>query len=133
MQPELPPDFHMHPNGFDSTRPTAQMMGRYQPWHDGHTALFKRIIETEADQVFIMIRHMPQDENNPALPHESIPMIKDKLSAEGYEENKHYMIAIVPNIVNISWGRDVGYSTTQHDLGEEIHSISATKIRNGTV
>jgi hypothetical protein len=36
----------------------------------------------------------------------------------------------VPNIVDISYGRGVGYTFTQHDLGKEIHSISATKIRN---
>ena len=27
------------------------------------------------------------------------------------------------------YGRGVGYTFTQHDLGEEIHNISATKIR----
>ena len=32
-------------------------------------------------------------------------------------------------LVDISYGRGVGYTFTQHDLGEEIHQISATKIR----
>jgi hypothetical protein len=35
----------------------------------------------------------------------------------------------VPNIVDISYGRGVGYTFTEHDLGEEVHKISATKIR----
>ena len=35
----------------------------------------------------------------------------------------------VPNIVNISWGSGVGYTFTEHDLGKEVHDISATKIR----
>ena len=35
----------------------------------------------------------------------------------------------VPNIVDISYGRGVGYTFTEHDLGEDIHKISATKIR----
>ena len=35
----------------------------------------------------------------------------------------------VPNIVDISYGRGVGYTFTEHDLGEDIHNISATKIR----
>ena len=35
----------------------------------------------------------------------------------------------VPNIVDISYGRGVGYSFTEHDLGAEIHKISATNIR----
>jgi hypothetical protein len=36
---------------------------------------------------------------------------------------------LVPNIVDISYGRGVGYTFTEHDLGKEIHNISATKIR----
>jgi predicted GNAT family acetyltransferase len=36
---------------------------------------------------------------------------------------------IVPNIVDISYGRGVGYTFTEHDLGKEIHNISATNIR----
>ena len=40
-----------------------------------------------------------------------------------------YEIQIVPNIVNITYGRDVGYKIEQEVFTEEIHSISATKIR----
>ena len=39
------------------------------------------------------------------------------------------MIIKVPNIIDISYGRGVGYSFSEHDLGKEIHEISATKIR----
>ena len=35
---------------------------------------------------------------------------------------------ILPNIVDISYGRGVGYTFTEHDLGKEIHSINITKI-----
>ena len=35
----------------------------------------------------------------------------------------------VPNIVDISYGRGVGYTFTEHDLGSDIHKISATAIR----
>ena len=27
---------------FDWKKPTTQMLGRWHPWHDGHTELFKR-------------------------------------------------------------------------------------------
>ena len=40
---------------FDWKKPTAQMLGRWQPWHDGHTELFKRAL-AETGQVCIMIR-----------------------------------------------------------------------------
>ena len=27
---------------FNWKKPTVEMLGRWQPWHDGHTALFKK-------------------------------------------------------------------------------------------
>ena len=42
---------------------------------------------------------------------------------------KHYVIMLVPNIIDISYGRSVGYTLTEHNLGKEIQKISATKIR----
>ena len=29
---------------FDWQNPTTQLLGRWQPWHDGHTELFKRAL-----------------------------------------------------------------------------------------
>ena len=43
--------------------------------------------------------------------------------------NQEYIVIRVPNIVDISYGRGVGYTFTEHDLGKDIHDISATKIR----
>ena len=37
---------------------------------------------------------------------------------------------LVPNITEIVYGRDVGYKITQETFTDEIHAISATKIRN---
>ena len=45
------------------------------------------------------------------------------------KKGREYIVLKVPNIVDISYGRGVGYTFTEHDLGEEIHKISATKIR----
>jgi len=36
---------------------------------------------------------------------------------------------LVPNIINITYGRDVGYKIEQEVFTDEIHDISATKIR----
>ena len=36
---------------------------------------------------------------------------------------------LVPNIVNISYGRGVGYVFEEEVFDEAVHSISATKIR----
>ena len=40
-----------------------------------------------------------------------------------------FEILEVPNIVNITYGRDVGYKIEQEKFSEEIESISATEIR----
>ena len=40
-----------------------------------------------------------------------------------------YEIQVVPNIVNITYGRNVGYKIEEEKFEEEIASISATVIR----
>lgn len=117
------------------------MLGRWQPWHDGHTALFKKAF-AETGQVVIMVRDVGgivgtdagggrtvAQDDNPFNIETVKNNIIDGLGKEGFIYNQDYIIMLVPNIVDISYGRGVGYTFTQHDLGEEIHSISATAIR----
>lgn len=126
---------------FDWKKPTTQMLGRWQPWHDGHTALFKKAL-LETGQVCIMIRNVggivgedagagrtAAQDDNPFEWMEVADNIGEALKKEGFTNGVEYIIMTVPNIVDISYGRGVGYTFTQHDLGEEIHNISATKIR----
>jgi len=125
---------------FDLKKPTAQMLGRWQPWHDGHTALFERAL-AEIGQVCIMIRDVSGisgdagagrtvvQDDNPFDQNEVNQNIMTALAEAGHFINQEYIIQWVPNIVDISYGRGVGYTFTQHDLGKEIHNISATKIR----
>jgi len=113
---------------FDWRKPTTQMLGRWQPWHDGHTALFERAL-AETEQVCIMVRDVQGWEDNP-FDYETVwHGIRDGLQAAGYAYSDKYIVMRVPNIVDISYGRGVGYTFTEHDLGKEVHSISATKIR----
>jgi nicotinamide mononucleotide adenylyltransferase len=117
------------------------MLGRWQPWHPGHTALFKKAL-LETGQVCIQIRDVGgivgQDAgagrtaaqtDNPFDLDTVKANIVAALAAEGFVLDEDYIIMQVPNIVDISYGRGVGYTFTQHDLGEDIHNISATKIR----
>jgi len=105
-------------------KPTAQILGRWQPFHDGHLALFKKVLE-KTGQVIIMVRDMPQNENNPFLFKDIKKRIEKKL--------KNYLgkfkIIKVPNITNICYGRDVGYKIEEIVLSKKIQKISATKIR----
>ena len=120
---------------FDWKKPTSQMLGRWQPWHNGHIELFKRALQ-KTGQVCIMYRDVAGVDagvegqgDNPFDFEDVKENIIKGLSEYGYEEGKEYIVIKVPNIIDISYGRGVGYSFTEHDLGEEIHKISATKIR----
>lgn len=111
---------------FDWKKETVQMLGRWQPWHPGHRALFERAI-AKTGQVCIMIRDCQgwQGSNPFALEQvkEYIKRDLDPLYQGQYE------ILAVPNIVNITYGRDVGYKIEQETFDESITNISATKIR----
>jgi hypothetical protein len=55
--------------------------------------------------------------------------VVDYLKEAGYSRDRDYEIIHVPNIVNITYGRDVGYKIEQERLDENIERISATNIR----
>ena len=112
----------------DRFKPTTQILGRFQPWHQGHTALFKRGI-AKTGQVAIMLRDTEQDASNPFSAEERKVNIIKELAVEGYEHQVDYCIIVVPNITHITYGRDVGYTIEQESFGKDIEDISATKIR----
>jgi adenylylsulfate kinase len=109
---------------WDNKAPTTQMLGRWQPWHDGHQALFDRAIAKHG-QVYLMIRDMPQDDQNPFSTIDVVNNLKENL----VQYAGKVKISIVPNITNITYGRSVGYKIEQEVFDDAIHSISATKIR----
>ena len=109
----------------DYKKPTTQLLGRFQPWHDGHTELFKRAI-SKTGQVAILLRESDGSDSNPYTFSERLKTIVSALSEHGYKFN----VIKVPNIVNITYGRDVGYAIEQERLDANVEAISATAIRN---
>ena len=111
---------------FDWQKETVQMLGRWQPWHAGHRALFERAI-SKTGQVVIQIRDCQGWQgSNPFAIEQVKSYIKRDLDPLFQGQ---YEIQVVPNIVNITYGRDVGYKIEQETFDDTIHSISATKIR----
>jgi adenylylsulfate kinase len=111
---------------FDWQRETVQMLGRWQPWHAGHRALFERAI-AKTGQVVIQIRDCQGWQgSNPFAIEQVKAYIRRDLDPVFQGQ---YEIQVVPNIVNITYGRDVGYKIEQETFDEATHSISATKIR----
>ena len=110
---------------WDNKLPTAQMLGRWQPWHGGHQKLFEEILK-KTGQVNIMVRDVKGVDDNP-FDFETVKKnIEDRLNPE-FEG--HFKIMMVPNITNICYGRGVGYKIEEIVLSKEIQEISATKIR----
>ena len=120
---------------FDPKKPTVQMLGRWQPWHQGHQELFKRCI-AKTGQVIIQVRDVEGasggtgQNDNPFSWKEVCKNIEDSLMRDSYERGIDYEIMLVPNITNITYGRNVGYVFEEESFDDEISSISGTKIRD---
>ena len=119
---------------FDWKKPTVQMLGRWQPWHDGHQALFKRCV-VKTGQVAIQVRDVQGasggdgQDDNPFNWDEVCQNIEAGLLHDGFKRGVEYEIMLVPNIVNITYGRGVGYAFEEEVFDSSVTDISATKIR----
>ena len=109
---------------WDNKKPTAQMLGRWQPFHDGHYTLFKEIIK-KTGQVCIQIRDVQGVEDNPF----DFETVKKNILQALADYKNRIKITLVPNITNICYGRGVGYKIEEIVLDEKTQQISATKIR----
>jgi hypothetical protein len=111
---------------FDWQKETVQMLGRWQPWHAGHRALFERAI-AKTGQVVIQIRDCQGWQGSNPF---AIEQVKNYIRRDlDMLYQGQYEIQVVPNIVNITYGRDVGYKIEQESFDQSVHDISATKIR----
>jgi len=128
----------MYKSKIDWTKPTAQFLGRFQPWHEGHRAVFDEIMRkgdistpgsdrtSRAQQCLIMVREMPLNEDNPLTFKEIKQIINNDLKLDYHNK---YDIINVPNITNVFYGRTVGFDVERIHLPEELESIESTKIR----
>lgn len=104
----------------------ALFIGRWQPLHEGHKALFDRVLK-EGKNVCIAIRDINPDEKNPFAPED----VKKNIEIEYSEfiEKGRVKVIIIPDISSVEFGRGVGYDIIEHIPPPEIADISATKIR----
>ena len=105
-------------------KPTAQMLGRFQPWHLGHKKLFEEIIKKNS-QVTIQVKNVKGIGDNPF----SFRQIKKKILDDLINFKQRIRITSVPNISQICYGRTVGYKIKKIKLHSSIERVSATNIR----
>jgi cytidyltransferase-like protein len=104
----------------------ALYIGRFQPFHGGHLWLFNQSLKL-GKKVWIGIRDVEPDENNPWTAHEVLMNLSKELH-DLINEGKIF-ISIIPDIESINYGRGVGYDVIEHVPPQEIGEISATSIR----
>jgi hypothetical protein len=101
--------------------PTTLMLGRYQPWHSGHKALYEEA-KKRGNPVVIGVRDTGGMSNKDPFEYATVKelILKDVPDA---------FVTMMPNITKIIYGRDVGYSIEEIDLPDHIKAISATQKR----
>ncbi len=104
----------------------AMFIGRWQPWHPGHRWLIDQALE-EGKKVLLCIRDVPVSDKNPWTAQEILMNLSNELK-DLVEEGKLNIMKI-PDIESINIGRGVGYDVIEHVPPQDIHDISATKIR----
>jgi adenylylsulfate kinase len=111
---------------FHSQKPTALLIGRYQPFHAGHKALIVEALK-RVGQVCIGVRNTSgTDSKNPF----SFEYVKAQIEHGLREHEGGFLVIQIPNITNIFYGRDVGYAVERIDLDSSLEAISATVVRS---
>ena len=101
-------------------------IGRWQPWHKGHRWLIDQRLN-EGKNVWIAIRDVEPNENQPWTPQEVMENLEKELS-DLINEGRIF-ISIIPDIESVNYGRGVGYEIIEHIPPNQVEQISATKIR----
>jgi nicotinamide mononucleotide adenylyltransferase len=105
------------------------MLGRYQPWHEGHQAIFEQILKLHPAGVCILVRDSyGTSEKNPLRPGQVVERIEAALEKAGTCAYL-YEIIVVPDIQGVYYGRDVGYAIEKIELPPEFTNVSATQKR----
>jgi cytidyltransferase-like protein len=110
---------------FDPQKPTALLIGRYQPLHGGHQRLIEKGL-CRSGHVCIAVRDTHGiDAKNP-LPFFAV---KQRIEAALSAHAGRFVVVSLPNAGDVFYGREVGYRVERIVLDEENEAISAAKIR----
>ena len=102
----------------------SMVIGRFQPFHDGHAALIQHLLD-EGKDVCVAIRDTKVGEDNPYTAVERVSMIAERFPLVS--------IIVIPDVEEVVHGRKPGWSVREVRLDEEVEAISGTRIRNGEV
>ena len=104
----------------------SMFIGRWQPWHKGHRWLIDQRLK-EGKKVWIAIRNVEPNENQPWTAHEVLMNLQKEL--DDLIQEGRIFISIIPDIESVNYGRGVGYEVIEHVPPSDIKEVSATNIR----
>lgn len=108
----------------------ALYIGRWQNWHKGHQWLIDQQLN-QGKNVWLAIRDVAQDENNPKTAQQVFDELKVELS--DLLQTGKLFISVIPDIESVNYGRGVGYDVIYHEPPADVAAISGTAIRNGYI
>jgi len=113
----------------DWSRPTAQMLGRFDPWTESHREMFKQILSrgdptnprknSRAHQVIIMVRYSNRFD-------EIFENIKTSLEPEFHGK---YEVLHIPDVTNIFFGRHAKVDVDRINLSEKHEPAPETPLK----
>lgn len=110
---------------FDPKQPTALLIGRYQPFHDGYKALIEEGLR-RVGQACVAVRDATgTDARNPF----SFEYVRSRIELGLRRHEGRFVVVPIPNVTHVFYGRDVGYAVERIDLDLELQAISATRQR----
>lgn len=104
----------------------AMFIGRFQPLHLAHKALFQKAMQ-DGKRVLICVRDGEVNDKNPFTAEQVKEMIENEYAS--FFEQGEVKVMIIPDICSVEFGRGVGYDIIEHIPPTEVAEISATKIR----
>lgn len=98
-------------------------IGRRQPFHEVHKSLIDVVLK-EGKKVVIAVRDTPISEDNPHSAEERVKNIRHR-----YKQNPNVEVITIPDITEVCYGRNVGWTVRRIRSKKVIEEISETKIR----
>lgn len=99
-------------------------VGRFQPFHDGHTAIIRALLE-EGNRPIVALRDTKLDQSNP------YPLYA-RFRAMSHVFGKQIDLVGVPDFDEIVFGRSPGFDLRQIRLDAELEAVSGTELRRIT-
>jgi len=103
-------------------KPRALFIGRFSPFHLGHDAIIRRVLD-DGEPVLVAVFERPLSASDPWTAEERAAMIREHYADEDV------VVITIPNISSVNVGRTVGYDIRTIDV-PEVETISGTSIRD---